>query len=287
VARLNQFASLILVASPLLLIAASSARTQSTPRSEKHETSSAVSADSTNQNNQSALYAALIKALHAATHQEEAAAEQKSAENESLLTPLRVQKGLLAVGIIYSFFALMQWRAIHRQVDTMMLIEAPSVSVNFESHIFLDDGTWNPGPWIEYWFENHGRTPATLLDAVANFEFVGDVPPKPNYPASIPYIPNTVIVPPNGGKTRHGQAPYERKPGDTLYMTSHAHRWLFYGFVKYRDLSESEEIAGFGFFAPAHLQVGNDRGYLLLGNAEYNYRHKCKQRRWYQRFYKK
>jgi hypothetical protein len=105
VARLNQFASLILIASPLLLIAASSARTQSTPRSEKHETSSAVSAD-TNQNNQSALYAALIDALHAVTHQEEAAAEQKSAENESLLTPLRVQKGLLAVGIIYSFLCL-------------------------------------------------------------------------------------------------------------------------------------------------------------------------------------
>lgn len=113
-ARVNWLARLILVVSASVLSAANG-NAQSHPSPEKHQTSATVSAHGTNHNNQSALYAALIEALHAVTHQEEAAAIQTRAENKSLLTPLGVQKGLLVVGLVYSVLALFQWREIRRQ----------------------------------------------------------------------------------------------------------------------------------------------------------------------------
>jgi len=105
----------ILIGSVLLLCATTKGGTQSIPSSEKHETPATISTENTNQKNQSALYAALIEALRAITDQEIATAEQTRAENKSWLTPLRIQKGLLIVGIAYSVFALLQWLAIKDQ----------------------------------------------------------------------------------------------------------------------------------------------------------------------------
>jgi hypothetical protein len=105
--RLKPWLRLILIPSVLLLSGVKGARTQSNPPSpEKHNGPAALHRDATNQDNQSALYAALIETLDAG---------RATRENEALLTPIRIQEGLLIVGIVYSLFAWRQWRAIKEQ----------------------------------------------------------------------------------------------------------------------------------------------------------------------------
>ncbi len=109
----RRFLTLALLTSAVLQSAQSHAQLK--PGPEKHDAPAAVAADSGSQKNQSALYTALIDALHAITHQEKASAEQTRTENESWLTPLRIQKGLLIVGIVYSLFA---WKPMGRALES-------------------------------------------------------------------------------------------------------------------------------------------------------------------------
>jgi hypothetical protein len=128
VARLSGLVFSILIASTLFL-GVSLGSAQSNPTSEKHETPAALPANGANQNNQSALYAALIEALHAVTEQEKATAKQARAENEALISPAHVQEGLLFVGFLYSFLAWLQWNAIKETARIANRAERPWVTV--------------------------------------------------------------------------------------------------------------------------------------------------------------
>lgn len=60
----------------------------------------------------------LIEAIDKLRHQQEVEVEQHHADQESWNSPsVFVQVGLLVVGALYTFFAWLQWSAIHRQAD--------------------------------------------------------------------------------------------------------------------------------------------------------------------------
>jgi hypothetical protein len=110
----GRFLPLVLLTLAVLL---NPANAQSKPSPEKHEAAAAVSSEHPKQDDQAALRTTLIAALQAIANQEKAAAKQASAENESWFSIAFVQRGLLVVGIIYSFFVCKQWLAMRASLQ--------------------------------------------------------------------------------------------------------------------------------------------------------------------------
>src|SRR5208282_6653029 len=113
---------LTLIVSALLLNAASNGNSQSKPSPKKHKATAAISSPSPDQRNQEAhafasALGSVLDELRTIRDQQETAEKERRAENNVWLTPLRIQKGLLFVGIVYSIFACLQWWAIHRQAN--------------------------------------------------------------------------------------------------------------------------------------------------------------------------
>jgi hypothetical protein len=261
---------LAITLSVLILSISRSANAQLKPRTEKHNIPATISADSTNQNNQAALYAALIKALNAITHQEEAAAEQKRTENKSWLTPLRVQKGLLIVGILYSVFAWFQWRAIKQQGVSLETIEKPYVSINFSPKHFPPP--LNIPSEIEYWCENAGRTPASLKEFAADLCFALSLPAVPQYGRFTAYPNEFVVIGPNGGKSRPGSLFHRPTANERQQFLAGEATWFFYGYFRYTGFYGPDDVVGYAFrFDP---KMG---GFTLVEEAQYTYRRKYKR----------
>jgi hypothetical protein len=59
--------------------------------------------------------AKIVEAISRIQQQQAATQEQDRADHESLLSPLRLQKGLLIIGLLYTIFAACQWVAVRRQ----------------------------------------------------------------------------------------------------------------------------------------------------------------------------
>jgi hypothetical protein len=136
----GRFLPLVLLTLAVLLSIERNGNTQSKPSPEKRETPAALPAHGANQNNQSALYAALIGALHAVTEQEKAAAKQSRAQNETLIAPPAVQEGLLVVGFLYSFLAWLQWKEISKQAK----IANQSLALQFRPKLIIRNVVVDP-----------------------------------------------------------------------------------------------------------------------------------------------
>lgn len=265
---------LTLIGSVLLLSGVRNAHTRSVPNPEKHETAAAVHPDSTNQDNQAALYAALIGALHAITHQEEAAAEQTRAENESWLTPLRIQEGLLVVGIVYSFFAWKQWVAIDKQAeianktlietgkaadaakrsaDAAIAVSAAHVHVMRVHLSGLEalDATGVADPVLGYGYTNYGKSPAMMLEACWERHFGLRLPEQPSYSNRGPLF-ELLIIPAEkdvdfGQKWSHIFGNYLTND-DFDPIRKMQHKLFVYGYIRYRDVFEQAYAVGFAYW---------------------------------------
>lgn len=105
--RLKPWLKSIPIALVLLQSVARKATAQSNPPNpEKHERSAAIHAKASNQDNQSALEAALIEALRTITQQEGTATKESGAEQEAFLPPWRIQEGFAACRNCLQFLCL-------------------------------------------------------------------------------------------------------------------------------------------------------------------------------------
>jgi len=133
---------------------------QSKPSPGKHETTAALPPSSVNQNNQSALYVALVEALHAITEQEKTIAQQTRAQNESLISPSHVQEGLLFVGFLYSFVAWMQLRSMR---ESLQVTQRAYVNVNRIEMLAPETSDELRFYRTAFVIRNSGRTPTRNL----------------------------------------------------------------------------------------------------------------------------
>ena len=193
--RLKPLSASILIVSALLLNGARSVSAQSKPDPKKHETPSALPANGTYQNNQTALYAALIEALHAVTEQEKATAQEERAQNEALISPPHVQEGLLLVGFLYSVLAWLQWKEIARQAT----LTERALIANIRPRISIGVLTPNCG-WVGHEFQvlyeikNTGPSPAFVkihnemviitADELPGIPLYGENVPCPDIPGN-------------------------------------------------------------------------------------------------------
>ncbi len=269
----------ILIALALFLNAASDGTAASNKRPEKHRENPSAQAKTVQQQPQvplSALrssQAALLEAVRtikvqaeAQREHERAEREHERAENEGLLSPSRVQKGLLAVGVFYTIFAALQWAAIRRQVELVRDIEAPYLSILIEPHGFPPVRQPSKPIYVDYWFQNDGRTPALIQEIGAEIALVPTLPAKPTYSKQSSYPTSVVAIGPNHSKGPLGRVPYEMTDSDWQKNRDSTYKWHFFGYIKYADaMVKTETIFGFGFQLDA-----SKNAFLMIEDLPYN-----------------
>jgi hypothetical protein len=211
--------------------------------------------------------------------QQKAASEQNDASQKSWKTPsVLVQIALVVVGALYTFFAYMQWRAIHHQakiaadgiVETRKAAEAAQKSAGIAGR-HLDLISSHERPWImvkpnwllpdnehpfggvvEWSAINVGRTPAFLTDLVVVTNIVSyPIPEKrPYYPAPKPF--SKFIIPPNGTHGSRIGNPIDASELQKLFNGTHC--LIFYGRIAYRDSLDDEHLTRFCCYW--HLENG-------------------------------
>ena len=160
----------ILIASALLLGAAKAEVASLKPRSNQHKKAAAKLPNSAQQQEEKEFLSVLqssqtafLDALRAIEHQAEAERKQTHPEPETYASPsVRVQIGLLVVGVIYSVLAALQWCAIRAQaklgkdalIETRRAIEiAHRAKLSMRAEISQAE--------ISYELANSGQMPAT------------------------------------------------------------------------------------------------------------------------------
>jgi len=122
--RSNTWFALILIASALLLSAAKQGSAASkNPRPNQHEKSPTKLPDAAQQQEEKEFLstlqssqAAFLETLRTIERQAKAEREENSPKPETYSSPsVRIQIGLLIVGVVYSILAALQWAAINRQ----------------------------------------------------------------------------------------------------------------------------------------------------------------------------
>jgi hypothetical protein len=196
-----RFAS-ILIASALLLGGVNAGGESLNEGTEKHNPTATVQPGSSTQEVRQQVpfsapesnQAALLEALHSIRAQIETQNEQARAENETWiwlrwLTPLRVQQGLLLVGVAYTIFAALQWCAIGRQADitekTLAANIRPRLSIQFLHPAEISVINGGHRLKLDYTVKNTGRSPAFVLHRTLTFLFHDQL----TLPESPPYEP--------------------------------------------------------------------------------------------------
>jgi hypothetical protein len=278
----------ILVAAALLLSAANDGASRGPRPSQNNETVTAKSKAATDQEQQIPVgllrteQAALIK-LASTLQATVAQTKQKSGQYEPWNAPSTlIQLGLLIIGTAYTIFSCLQWAAIRRQVSITQSVEAPYLSLIMEPHGFPPLRGFAKPIYVDYWFQNEGRTPALIQEICANIDLVSDLPKIPLYNKKMPYQFGAVAIGPNPAKGPLGRMPYEMTESAWGRTNDPSNKWLFYGYVKYADvLAKAETPFGFGF----QFNAGKN-GFIMIDHFPYNYRY-YQQKRWYHRFYKR
>ncbi len=217
----------------------------------------------------------ILEALRAITHEQQTARRENQA-NEKRWWPPSPSWAIVYVTVGYVFVAILQWGVIRRQADTLRAIEDAWISINFEPRYFPPPNRAHH-PHIKYWFENAGRTPATIVEVCAILEFAHQLPDIPIYPpkAVIAYPENTSVVGPNLGKTTPGWCPI--KPEDWEKAIDLALTWFFYGFIRYKPVYGPNIVSGFAFRFDRKTE-----GFMMIDNPRYTYR-RTKKQRWFHR----
>ncbi len=182
--RMAKSFALFLLALVVLPSARINAQIKASP--ERHEAAAAPPAGSIGQNNQAALYAALIEALHAATEQEKTTAQRARADNEALISPTHVQEGLLLVGFLYSLLAWMQWRVLSWASVAQHRPRVGLRQVTLLNDLEKDNVLLEPIE-VGFFLVNRGSTPAWIVQGNVTLRF--DSPnklPAFNIPSMLP-----------------------------------------------------------------------------------------------------
>jgi len=243
--------SLILL---LTALAASAANinAQSKERAEKHESRAAIQTDSANNEKSQvplaaleSAQAALLEALRTIKAREETQREQARTQNKTWwylpwLTPLRIQRGLLIVGVIYTVFAGLQWATIRGQSRIMrdQLESAQRAFVflrTFEYTRIVDQHTGQPTlfEFMPQW-ENSGITPTRGLFCHASMHWRDDpLPDDFAFPDQGDQTQVPTLIGPHG--TMFG-GPLRISPEILALVQSRTKYLYLYGWAKYRDV---------------------------------------------------
>lgn len=206
---------------------------------------------------------ALISALGALHSEQEARAKEKNAKDEGWHAPaVRVQIGLLVIGLFYTFFAGSQWLAIKRQTE---LIEE-SLIANKRAFVCADGlvNFWEPAENTNLYnfrlrpiYRNTGGTPTKNLRSHVECDIRNTLlPPNHVFSDQNPEV-GSGMVPPNGNSFG-GQAPQNTpiSPSDILEAQAFRRFIYLWGWVKYYDVfpNTPEHTTRFCW----HIQVVGD-----------------------------
>jgi len=156
----------ILIAVGLLLFGVGRAASEK-PRPNQHKKAAAKLPDSTQQNEVKELLSVLqasetafLGALRTIEHQAEAERKQARPEPETYSSPsVKVQIGLLIVGVVYSLLAALQWSAIREQGR----IANESLRISQRANLGIEDIRFEDGR-VKYRVRNSGHTTATEIN---------------------------------------------------------------------------------------------------------------------------
>jgi hypothetical protein len=281
---------LALIGLALLLSAVRNARAQHSKQpSEKHERSAGIQThDTKDQQEQVPLAAfessqsALLEAIRTIKAQSDAKAEKDRAEASGWiprLTSMDVQQGLLVVGALYTFFALLQWAAIRRQANiaekVLIFAERPEIDVLITEVLvgskMFGDGRYIPSCLtIKYKFINSGRTPAFIIEMNAGIHYSDSPipPPEPSYEPAPSFWPRRTTV--ASGRTHFAEVyrSFSQLPTHFAERKIFAHLFVFARYIgrltKPKEQPYSTKLSGIvAFESPwkAHIEFPSTHTY--------------------------
>ncbi len=187
-----------------------------------------------------------------------------------------------ALGVFAAVAAVVALRtlsAIRRQAEITVAIEAPflSIALKFSAPQQIPRSVVT----MNYWFQNHGRTPATLNEVCAVLKLQNFLLLYPDYEREgSRYQPGVTVVGPNGAKMEApGITGGHFSGGDLAAVRPEEKYWIFYGFARYEDRAGREKILGFGFQYDVAMQ-----SFMVIDNPNYTYHRQVKKTQWYNRF---
>jgi hypothetical protein len=257
-----------------LALSAGSGLAQSKPRTKEHKTAATVGAAATNEQNQQpqvplatleASRTAFLDALRSMQNQQEAEAKQTRADNEAFLSPLRIQKGLLLIGIIYTVFACFQWWSIRRQANIantslaqlkrQVEVQEHSVFRAQSALMFVRDAEADDAAGtMKVVLHNYGTTPANIFEVSLQSCVLRAFPDEPKY-AERPRK-YTAGMPLLQQDDKDFTCKIEQEEGGQFPLT--------YGYIIFEDLFDRRFKLGFGI-------LKTDTGFARIPRQSFNY----------------
>lgn len=183
----------------------------------------------------------LVETLRTIADQQQTDSEQNDASHKSWNTPsVLVQIGLLIVGAVYSFFAILQWRAIQRQANIMVASERAWVGVHFKQLYALG------GDFVDVEIFNSGKSPGHIKAVkLIGFEVVDKDKPVSYKPKSAPpsRMGTAWTIFPGESTTQRWDVRLE--PEQITEVARKTKRLPLFGFVWYEDVFGNRHVTNF------------------------------------------